>query len=778
MPAPREVLTVTRRLMVCVCIAAVLAAGTPAEAKFRRRAKDAGGDPKVFSDWAVEQAIKTAIKFYWASQNAQGHWGAGGANGNNTGISALAIYSLLAAGVNPQDPRMQKALAWLAKNETKGTYALGLRCYAFHLANKKTLGKYREPLKKDATILIKRGMKDGSYTYAGPSGDNSNSQYGLLGVWAAAADGSVDIPYDYWKIVMKMWVGRQCTDGGWTYRGRAAAGKHTMTAAGVASLFVCYDYSGLADENPGKRFDSIQKGLDWFDQKFQVGAGAWTLYYLYGVERVGLAAGYKFFGKHDWYKEGAAHLLAAQGANGAWNMGHGGPPVGTAFALLFLIRGRHPVLFNKLQHGGDWDRRSRDMAAVTRWVSNNFETSVSWQIIGTQHPVEEWEDASIVYITGTTDPKFSEEDLEKIKSYVERGGMIFTVVQRGGGAFNQAMKYAYTKMFPNYQLRAASAQHPIYHSYFDIKKPSQISVVSNGARPMVVHCEEDLAAKWMASRAMLIKRQREFDLVFNIAKYGVDRMSSLPPRGAVFWPKPGEVTKTIEISQIKHGGRWNPEPLALKRFADMMGHYEKTGITVKGPVALADLPGCGTKIAVMTGAGPVEFSPDEAKGLAKYVFDGGTVIIDAAGGSKAFDKSVKTFLAEAFGNRAHRLVRLSDAAGMFQLEGREITTCGFRGRTAVSLIDRNPQMKGILVAEGRAGVLYSKLDLTCGLVGNRSGAVDGYDPHTAFNLMRNFVLHADSVKAVPGSGVQEVAAGSGKKDPTTQPAKPADGGEW
>ena len=63
-------------------------------------------------------------------------------------------------------------------------------------------------------------------------------------------------------------------------------------------------------------------------------------------------------------------------------------------------------------------------------------------------------------------------------------------------------------------------------------------------------------------------------------------------------------------------------------------------------------------------------------------------------------------------------------------------------------------------AAGRLGVVYSREDLTGGLVGYASYACDGYAPQTAYEIMRNVML---------------IAAGGGS---TPVPAsKPADEGD-
>ena len=90
----------------------------------------------------------------------------------------------------------------------------------------------------------------------------------------------------------------------------------------------------------------------------------WKHYFLYGLERAGRLAGIRFFGQHDWYRLGAEELVHTQ--TGSAGSGRGlteTPVVATSFALLFLAKGRAPVLVNKLRHGprGDWNHDPDDV---------------------------------------------------------------------------------------------------------------------------------------------------------------------------------------------------------------------------------------------------------------------------------------------------------------------------------------------------------------------------------------------------------------------------------
>ena len=123
--------------------------------------------------------------------------------------------------------------------------------------------------------------------------------------------------------------------------------------------------------------------------------GNWWGYALYGVERVGLASGFKQFGRHDWYRELAEDAVIQQGANGSWGSG----VVDTSYALLFLARGRHPILMNKLRFDrrGDaavqyWSNRPRDLSNAARFAARQLERPINWQVVSVDNPWTDWMD--------------------------------------------------------------------------------------------------------------------------------------------------------------------------------------------------------------------------------------------------------------------------------------------------------------------------------------------------------------------------------------------------
>src|SRR5207248_1451354 len=154
------------------------------------------------------------------------------------------------------------------------------------------------------------------------------------------------------------------------------------------SLLITNDYleaALLARKAAGRRpyGDALTAGLAWLetgDNSVNVmyapkEAPLYVGYNLFGLERVGLASGLKYFGTHDWYAELTAKMLPLQWPNGAWGRTNEGryAVIDTAYVLLFLSRGRHPVMMNKLRFEEFWTNRPRDAANLANYAGRELE---------------------------------------------------------------------------------------------------------------------------------------------------------------------------------------------------------------------------------------------------------------------------------------------------------------------------------------------------------------------------------------------------------------------
>jgi hypothetical protein len=720
----------------------------------------------------VESAIKRGAGYLQNARNAQGNWEVvaqkeaveGTADVKKDqwgGLSAIATYALLAAGESPQDARMAKSIEFLKKADITGAYALGLRCQVWPLISHTP--DVKAVVYRDA-MLLQQSLKrkdeaNGFYNYypSGPGGryDHSVSQYGVLGMWGCAQT-NLEISDDYWKLIDERWRAHQSADGSWAYdfsREDPRPGTITMTAAGVATLFITQDYlyrnAGINCTgnivNP-----NIEAGLKWVSEHIaDVYKSDRRFYGLYGIERIGVASGYKYFGNVDWYAEGAEFLVENQGGDGSW----GGNIPDTAFGLLFLVRGRAPVLMNKLDYTIDtrgdkpkpatWNQRPRDVANLAHWVSKQSERFLNWQIVNLSVPASELHDAPILFISGSGALGFTPAEQAKLKQFIEEGGIILGHADCANAAFTASFRRLGQAMFP-YEFRKLPTSHVIFaNQQFKLKNPNAVPLLglSNGAREMMLLLSNGDPGRFWQTQTVGGKEELH-QIAANIFLYAVDKQN-LRNKGDTYLVHEDsrvQVKRSLNVARLMYAGNWDPEPGGWRRFATVMHNDYATDLktqTIKlGTGALNQT----FPVAHITGTTAFRFDAASRTELQKYIEGGGTLVLDAAGGANEFSISATAELTKMFPGTRLALIKLDNP--LYAAAGAKLTDVAYRPY-AIKTFGRLklPRLQGLEI-NGRLAVILSSEDLSVGLVGMPIDGIVGYEPKSAAKIMACAILSA------------------------------------
>ena len=181
--------------------------------------------------------------------------------------------------------------------------------------------------------------------------------------------------------------------------------------------------------------------------------------------------------------------------------------------------------------------------------------------------------------------------------------------------------------------------------------------------------------------------------------------------------------------------------MAYQRLANLLGARNSIKLEVSSPVAIKDLAASGAKVATLTGTGELKLSDSDQSALKAFVEAGGLLVIDAAGGNREFATSAEKMLKKMYGSFKVRI--LASSSKLYRQSGMALTKVKYRKRTSLRLGRRTtPNLRGVMVNGGRLGVVFSREDLTAGLVGYPSWSVDGYTPKSTFDLMRNIIASA------------------------------------
>jgi hypothetical protein len=734
----------------------------------------------------VEQAIRDGVRYLLSRQRDDGSW-ADEDGRIPHGTTPLVTLALLTAGEKPDSPAMAKALRYLeqfAATDLGKTYSVSLQTMVFAAADP---DRFRVRLASNVAWLERAQLKPGdrfgdwpgTWTYTDlkeQPGDNSNSQYALLALHAASEVG-IPVKAEVWIRAREHWENTQRLDGSWAYMPHVRDGPTaSMTCAGLSSLIISglKRYEGqeilAADgeiRNCGKGGvnPAVQRGIDWLAQNFYVGQNwprdqLWKYYYLYGLERAGRLAGVRFFGDRDWYREGAEHLVHVgqrdrlQGFWAGTQATEQRPVVATSFALLFLAKGRSPVVINKARHGpsNDWNNDRDDVRNLTSVVSRDWGHLLTWQVVdpGSQS-VEDLLQAPILYFNGHQAPEFSDRAKKVLREYVEQGGFILAEACCSDEypAFDAVFQSLVKQIFPEpeYQLRPLPEDHAIWRAKHKLTPEIHpLWGIEHGCRTVLVYSPADLSCYWNQAEAQpahpsVIKALRVGQNIVQYATGGELPAEKLVPREIARIPTEVAKRGALHIAKLRHAGDWNVAPLSIPNLTTVLKQKFKYDVVINHRELFPRDPNLVLyPLVYIHGRAAMSFAPEDLEALRRHLDPGGGVIFaDAACGSEAFDASFRTFVAELLPD--HPLVPIPPDDELYHLKsGYDLADVQFSkaagGGTGL------PQLEGVNI-NGHWAIIYSKLDIGCALE-RQQGGVDckGYTHESAMRIAANIVIHA------------------------------------
>ena len=760
----------------------------------------------------VRMAIDRGVQFLVKEQHNNGSWG------QNTpacvGGTSLCVLALINGGMPLESPPVRRGLEFLrnlSSDEGLGileTYQTSLWIMAL------AAGKKPSDLDKISTLakrLVGGQLDSGGWAYrlfnVGPSegADPSNTQFAILGL-REAVDAGFDVDRGTWERARAYWENWQNQDGGWGYvkRHRPTASTGSMTVAGISSLVITKQML-RTDEGVTRVGDpqccddlTIDKpllfGLACLGRGFTVQRNPGSLdnenfhYYIYGVERAGRLTGQRFFGDHDWYREGAALLLARQNPiNGHWSgtgEGENYAIVSTSFSVLFLSKGLAPVLINKLKHGPrlpknpyvivdeNWNPHPSDVRNLTEMISGlpKWPKLLSAQELDLTRAVKfgglsSLKQAPVLFITGRAKLSLTGDEIKLIKEYVQDGGFIFACPSCHSGEFERSFRDLVVKLLPpgEGELMPLPPEHSVYRSEY-LLQPKSVPLLGAdlGCRTSIIYSPEDLACFWdywakvdppKRNPNFKTKINRATEIGTNVIAFATGRE---PPDKLHVREAPTDRAELdvverglLQIAQIKHEGAWNAAPHALRNL--LISLNETAGLSASTKVrelSLSDQNISRYPILYMHSRSPFSVPEKERQHLSQYLELGGVLVADACCSTKAFDKAFREFIAQLFPLKKLEQIPLSHELFSEKM-GHEIKLLSRRtaaeGENAAgkgfSIISVEPTLEGIEL-DGRYAVIYSKYDISCALERKNSGNCEGYISEDAVKLGTNIIMYS------------------------------------
>jgi hypothetical protein len=228
-------------------------------------------------------------------------------------------------------------------------------------------------------------------------------------------------------------------------------------------------------------------------------------------------------------------------------------------------------------------------------------------------------------------------------------------------------------------------------------KPSVLGL-SNGVRELaLVLPQADPGKAW---QLQIIGGKEEFwQLGADIFQYAVDKqnMGQKGETHIVARDEKIKADKTIKVARIEYGGNWNPEPGGWRRLADWMHNKEKTNLEVV--TAKLGKDKLDAKVVHLTGTTPLTLDAAAQVELRNVTNNGGTVVIDAAGGSAQFAESVERMLPLIFPGAT--LKPLPPEHPVFQIGATKLGAVAYRTYARKNAHEQHARSEGSGHREGR-----------------------------------------------------------------------------
>jgi hypothetical protein len=788
----------------------------------------------------VRKSISLGVEYLWSKQHpSQNNWEGvllkvvADMEGGQT---ALVTLALLNSGVDPKEPRMAKALEYLRNiysredgNKRRKTYVVALQNLVYlEVREKGDLPRIKENADWLVETAIRSGGRLEGWSYPGNMiGDNSNTQYALLGLYAAKQAG-VEIEEKVWKSIQEYYLRTQVlhapASGAWTYYTQSSTPESpsfSMTVAGVCGLIIANmgldESEQKLDPNTGVAANcgiyssntAIAKGMNYIGTSFTFNSDRATFYNIYGLERLGRLSGQRFIDKYDWYREGCEKLTEMQVKDGAdrgaiYNRGGNSidtnQVLSTSFALLFLSKGRTPVLISKFAWGTgtdgqiNWNRKHNDTRHIVEFSSKELFKGVplSWQVYDVRRRAFDNEgnggkttkekileevgsllQSPLLYVNGHGKITMTPNQEEILKTYLEEGGFLLAEACCGDREFAVSFRELMDKLFPDNRLRPMPPEHAIWKMMPGITPLDfpDLQMLDRGCRTVCVFSPTPLAGFWEEQKYMPKdsrnpgnKGEKAYCLARNIVAYATGMELPKPKLTkttvvAHSGPEAGVTRSYFKAAQLKLNGDPEPAPDALKNLMSYLrdrAHLEVAQNTVVLQPHDENL--LRFKFNYLHGRKPLDFNDIQRETIKSNLQTGGLLLVDAACNSfehwKAFDKSFRDECAKMFPDEKLVIIRERDDSGkdepLFKIArdaGIDLRSVRCRREAADG---KGPEqemrsyplfLEGIKV-KGRWVVIYSKYDIGCAIEGHKAADCLGHDKDSAIKIASAVVLYS------------------------------------
>jgi len=424
---------------------------------------------------------------------------------------------------------------------------------------------------------------------------------------------------------------------------------------------------------------------------------------------------------------------------------------------------RPPVLFTKIRtaHVLDWAATPNDVNNLLKKMKNSMDVNYAMEIKTLAQVDGDPENNPILYRSGHYHFAFTPAERAKLRAFMLDGGMLVLNTGLGSKPFYDSAKKELGLIFPEVHLQRLSADHPIFHAYFDLDRVTYrrgvyetdfrgdepwFEGVTIDCRTVAVISRWGLAVGWEENENDAYQAYASEDaqkLGVNLFAYATaQRAWAKQAAGRMaFVDEEDAFAGKMFLGQVVYDGEWKTRHAGLSILLQTFNR--KTDVPVKfalKELRLSDPAVFDIPLLYVTGHEHFELGPDELAGLRQYLLNGGFVLAEACCGRKGFDLAFRTQVARLLPE--YPLKRVPSGSLLFRLPN-SVTRAGVTPALQAQLGSAaiEPVLYGIEI-EGHYGLIYSPFGMAGGWELSQNPYAYGYEEGAAMLLGQNILMYA------------------------------------
>ena len=380
-------------------------------------------------------------------------------------------------------------------------------------------------------------------------------------------------------------------------------------------------------------------------------------------------------------------------------------------------------------------------------MEHEKEQPFQWQIVGLQGTVDDLHEAPILYICPETVPQLTADDKKKLRAFTDTGGTILVEPSCGAPAVKEWFTALAKEVWPEWPLKPLGPDHGSFTDPNPLKERPEILGIDDGMRTCVFYALDDISCPWQTKA--LAGKKFMFLWGINMLTYATDHgplRAKLSVREFDKEKYPGPVRagirRAIRLARLKTDGDWTVNR-NYKGFDRIISEADKrAGIALTVEEAGMDPAGLGDRdAAYLVGSNGFTLAAAQQAALKAYLAKDGFLWAEAAGGSAAFDDSIRK-LATDMGWQIKTLDKTAPAmTGQFKTALGYDLTKGVQFRRSLKLLRQgkpSAQLEGIY-QDGKLVGLYSPFDVVFSSTPYEAYGCKGYLPEDAVAVAMNIL---------------------------------------